>query len=101
MSTVVLLGGDGLLALAALVGVVRLGRAQRRQARETQVKVATLARLLQSSRTRITFVSGHPALRSSELSLKEVHALRQLRQRANFDPFERIAPDHELRRERE
>ncbi len=101
MSTVVLLWGDGLLALAALVGVVRLGLAQRRHARETQVKVATLARLLQSRRVQITFVPGSPVAQSGELSLKEVHALRQLRQRANFDPFERIAPEHEPHRERE
>ncbi len=38
------------VSLAALVGLVRLRRAQRRHQREVQLKLATLARLLEQAR---------------------------------------------------
>lgn len=101
MTSALLLWGDSLIAVAALIGVIRLNRAQRHSARELQLKLAVLARLIQSSRTRITLVPTSPTPQVGDLSFQEIRALSQLKQRADFDPFERIVTDREPRRESE
>lgn len=101
MTAAWLLWVDGLIALIVLIGVIRISRAQRRHARETHAQVAALARLVQSRGARITLVPASMTSRSDALSLGEVRALIRLKQRADFDPLERIVSDHEPRKESE
>jgi len=99
MTTTWLLWGDGLIALAALFGVVRLGRAQTRHRRETHIKVASLARLIVAGRTRLSSPAVRTAPRLNGLSQREVRALNELKRRSDFDPAERIINGREKSKE--
>lgn len=69
-----LLGLIGILALTALLGMVRLQRAQQRHERAVQVKLAMLARAVESLRATSDLLNGG-------LTADEIRSLKKIKRR--------------------